>query len=308
MKKIICGLVVTLATVMVNAEVHKRAVVVEKFVSKGCNVSPRELDLLHSLVIDKVSNSRKFEVLERDSDKLQDLIKELSLVDAGVTDGEGPESNKFRAAGFKVLGNVLRYMKTNSPMSDTIECHAIDLQLQIRFERIETSKILAVKTITVNRESRAIKSLLPSDAVEDKLVGEVLDEAAKDVVNALIDVSFPITVLSVNRKVVTANVTMEQAKVGDIFEVYEVGDELIDPQTKESLGFDEEFVGRVILSRPGAKTSKFVLADDKLKIEDIEVGMVLRRLPEEVLAREDVSSRDTTNAKKNKEKRKKLLD
>ena len=55
------------------------------------------------------------------------------------------------------------------------------------------------------------------------------------------------------------------------------------PPSKENLGFEEEFVGRVEVTRPGDKTSQCTVADEATKPEDIEKGMILRKTPEEDL-------------------------
>lgn len=273
------GLMVS--TIPAKAEgITKRAVVVEKFTPKGCDVREQDISRLHSLLIDKVANTRKFEVFERDDDKLRTLMKEISLHDAGVTDGDGPESNKMRAAGYKVLGNVLRHYSGCKALNGVF-VYSAAVELQLRFENIETAKILSSKTIKADFSRKVFEK---DDDVGAKVMDVVVDKAAGNVVNALVDVVFPITVLKVRRGTITVNATRAQIKKGDVFDVFELGDEpLIDPVTKENLGFDEEFVGRVVVTRPGDKTSQCVVADDNTKPEDIEKGMILRKTSEDDL-------------------------
>jgi hypothetical protein len=118
-------------------------------------------------------------------------------------------------------------------------------------------------------------------------MAEIFSSAAKEVVTALNDVAFPVYVLSANRRFVTGNITAEQVVEGEVWEVFELGDELKDPQSGEVLGYDEDLIAKVRVSRPGPKTTKFeyVGDDDKksvLEAKEDDVKMLLRRAPKSV--------------------------
>jgi hypothetical protein len=61
--------------------------------------------------------------------------------------------------------------------------------------------------------------------------------------------------------------------VGDTFNVFALGEELIDPDTKESLGREEAKVGKVKITQVNPKTSLADILDDT----GIDKGAVLRR-------------------------------
>jgi hypothetical protein len=61
-------------------------------------------------------------------------------------------------------------------------------------------------------------------------------------------------------------------KPGQVFDVYAVGKELKDPTTGETLGHDEQLVGRVAVSELQPKFSKAKVWEDK----GIAAGAVLR--------------------------------
>jgi len=71
------------------------------------------------------------------------------------------------------------------------------------------------------------------------------------------------------------NIAQEQANIGDRYEVYSVGEELIDPDTGESLGAIEERLGMIEIVRV---KPKYAEAEPRgnLKINDLQKGMIVR--------------------------------
>ncbi len=61
--------------------------------------------------------------------------------------------------------------------------------------------------------------------------------------------------------------------VGDMFNAYALGEELIDPDTKESLGREEVKVGKVRITQVNPKTSTAEILDDT----GIDKGAILRK-------------------------------
>lgn len=252
----------------------KEVVVVEQFQPlQNCKIDEGALQNIRNRILDGVLNSRKFEVVERV--QLNTVLKEQALVDAGLTEGKAPESNKLKAAGYVMYGTVIRY-GTEKLMTDNVKAVRADVEIQLRFANAETGRILAVKTV----KGTGVKSTILAGGIarlEDDALNVAIVSAAKDASNALVELAFPTTVLSVNSRFVTVNLTAEQCAEGEVFEVFELGDELKDPKTGDSLGFDEDLIGKVVVSRPGSKVTKCVVVEGT-KLDEIKKGMVLRRL------------------------------
>jgi hypothetical protein len=89
-----------------------------------------------------------------------------------------------------------------------------------------------------------------------------------------VDVVFPAKVLIKRDNLVTIN-RGEGGGVaeGDTFNVYALGEEMIDPDTKESLGREEVKVGKVKISQVNPKTSMATILEDT----GIDKGAVLRK-------------------------------
>lgn len=263
----------------------KDVVVVEQFQPlQNCKIDEGMLQNIRNRVLDGVLNSRKFEVVERA--QLKTVLKEQSLVDAGLTEGKAPESNNLKAAGYVMYGTVIRF-GVEKLMANNIKAFRADVEIQLRFANIETGRIRAVKTVKGTEVKSAI--LAGGDArLEEDALNAAIVSVAKDAANALVELAFPTTVLSVNSRFVTVNLTTEQCAEGEVFEVFELGDELKDPKTGDSLGFDEELIGRVVISRPGPKVTKCVVAEGT-KLDEIKKGMVLRRVSEEMTKKECIA-------------------
>ena len=267
----------------------KASVVIDKFIpNEGCKITAGELQILHDRIVGNVVSSRKYEVVEREN--LATIQKELKLVDSGLTEGAAPESNKLKAAGYCIYGKIIqcRNYKTEVDVGGfKVNSLTGIFELQLRIANIENGRVLAAKTIKQIQRKNLSNAVATTKELETEVMTEIYSSAAKEVVTALNDVAFPVYVLSANRRFVTGNITAEQVVEGEVWEVFELGDELKDPQSGETLGYDEDLIAKVRVSRPGPKTTKFeyVGDDDKksvLEAKEDDVKMLLRRAPKSV--------------------------
>jgi hypothetical protein len=108
----------------------------------------------------------------------------------------------------------------------------------------------------------------------DAMMVAVARDMADKIANHFADVIFPIKVLVKRDKQVTINRgDGGGVAVGDMFNVFALGAELIDPDTKESLGREEVKVGTVKISQVNPKTSTADILNDS----GIDAGAVLRK-------------------------------
>lgn len=234
--------------------------------------------VLKDRILDLIHNSNKFEVVERD--RLKDLLKEMQLVDAGMTEGDAPESNRLKAAGFLIYGSILQSSLSVSSTADGKYVKSV-FEVQIRYSDGQSGKLLAVKTC----KGDITRTLLPGEdnKIKKDALAAAIQEAALHVVNGLVDVAMPIKVVSVNDRYITVALSEEQTYVGEQFEVYELGEELTDPDTGEVLGNDEERIGLIEVVRTGAKLTRCKPCEEGVFLEDFDKGMVLRRLTKKAI-------------------------
>jgi hypothetical protein len=145
-----------------------------------------------------------------------------------------------------------------------------------------TGKLLeSVNLQTGNDAFKAISSGANNSIADGNLTDEMMVALARGlaerIANRLVDVIFPAKIIARRDNVVTFNRGEGTGvAVGDLFNVYALGEEMIDPDTKESLGREEVKVGQVKVSEVNPKFSKAeIMADPQ---SSVATGAVLRKV------------------------------
>jgi curli biogenesis system outer membrane secretion channel CsgG len=243
----------------------------------------RIIESLDSQLIDRVNATRKFDVVGRSD--LSDVIKEQDLGASGNVDA------KTAAKAGKLAGAKYLLVTTVDDFQDYVETATFEgtgrssTKRVFRFSVIgkvydsSTGKLLesanlqtgndAFKNISENR-SYSVKD----GNLTDEMMVMVSRDMAQKIANRVADVIFPARVLVKRDKEVTVNRGEGGGvAVGDTFNAYALGDEMIDPDTKESLGREEVKVGKVKITQVNPKTSIAEILDDT----GIDKGAVLRK-------------------------------
>jgi curli biogenesis system outer membrane secretion channel CsgG len=265
---------------------QRMVVAVDKFENKA-DAPSALFNTLRNRITSSIINTRKFQVVERE--QLKSVLSEIKLAEAGVTDENLPEK-KLKAAGYVIYGTVLFLgMDENTAQVGGVGAMKTTarVEIELRFSSAETGKILSSKTVNgANSQSRmASEGTSTRGNVEEQAINSAIVDAAQQVTDALMDLTFPAKILAVSKTDITLNLTQEQVQEDDLFDVFSLGDELKDPDTGESLGAEEERVGRVRISRPGPKFSK-AEPDGDLETDDLKVGMLVRRVSKAAMAKE----------------------
>jgi hypothetical protein len=105
------------------------------------------------------------------------------------------------------------------------------------------------------------------------------------------DLAFPAKVLRIANGQLTINLSQEATSVGTLYQVWRLDEELIDPDTGESLGAAEELVGevKIVSCQP-----RFALAEpvEGSGISDFAVGMIARRVNDATLKEREAKERE----------------
>ena len=242
----------------------------------------RIIESMNSQLIDRINASRKFNVVGRSD--LGDILKEQDLGASGNVDP------KTAAQAGKVMGATFLLVATVDDVQDYTETATFsgtDRSATKRVFRISvvgklydssTGKLIesanlqtgndAFKDITENR-SYSVKD----GNLTDEMMVAVARDLAQKIANHFSDVIFPIKVLVRRDKEITINRGVGGGgAVGDNFNVYVLGEELVDPDTKELLGREEVKVGKVKITQVNPKTSVGEIMDDT----GIDKGAILR--------------------------------
>lgn len=278
----------------------RMVVSINKFDNKS-EVNSKEIDLIRSRVQQCVVGTRKFEVVERE--QLKAVMSEQNLAAAGHTDTEdvnAPEAGKMKAAAYVIYGNVLycgvdKAGSAHNGVSSAISKYKVELQIKIT--NGETGRLVTEKSVTGFGIDRQISTQDLKTSFSAHGMRDAVDEACHMAVDVLRDVAYPAKVVKVAKKGLILNMTNEEVKEGDVFDLIEADEMSVDPDTGASLGYDGDDIGRVEITRVGPQTS-YAKPTKKSKIdldEDIDLDehvYIVRRVSKATLLKERKEGKD----------------
>ena len=244
----------------------------------------RILESLDSQLVDGINATRKFDVVGRNSD-LSDVIKEQDLGASGNVDAKtAAQAGKLTGAKYLLVATVddfQDYIQTATFQSigETASKRIFRFSIVGKIYDSTTGKLLESANFqTGTNDFKQIQEQQNYTAqngdLSDAMMVALARSMANKIANRVADVVFPIKVLVKTDSQVTVN-RGEGAGVaiGDVFNVYALGQELIDPDTKDSLGREEVKVGQVQITEVDPKFSKATILSDT----GIDKGAILRR-------------------------------
>lgn len=271
-------------------------------------VDSQQIETLRTRIQNRVVGTRKFEVTERQ--QLKQLLAELNLVDSGVTNGDdagAPRSGMLKAAVYTLYGSILSWNfleRDGGEEGVSSKTKTARIELQLKIADVETGKILADKIVTGYGFSKMRTADGASGhASTDVAMRDAIDNVAAVAVDTLRDHCYPAKIVRVGKRSVTVNLTKEEVKEGDIFEVVEAAKPIRDPDTGTYLGCDGDEIGRVEITSTGPMTSKAepiekpiikrkrLVKKVELDLEDVAVGYLLRRVSPAKLKQEAIYDR-----------------
>ena len=215
---------------------------------------------------------RRFAVLDRRSPEVYEREKEL-LQSADVDPAEAARVGKVMGADYLLYGTLdgLAVEEERKEITLTGERRKRVIgSVRVRFA------VLAVATRQVKwSSSLELERIVAEDLRPEQVGEELLDELAIHIVDELTENIYPPAVAQVvasGRFVVNRGGNTVAA--GDEFQVFAVGEPIVDPDTGESLGRIEDLVGiaRIIEVKPKYSVAEMISAST-----DVSFGMLLRR-------------------------------
>ena len=219
-----------------------------------------------------LTQGRRFAVLDRRSLEIYEQEKRL-LESADVDPSEGARLGKVLGADYLLYGTVDRIEVTEERKTIALTGESrtdVSAAVRVRFS------VLAVATRQVKWSSslelqRDVKEELRPEQVAERL----LDGLALHIVDELTENIYPPVVTQVTGwGSFVVNRGGNTVREDDLFEVFVLGDMVMDPDTGESLGRLETTAG---IARISAVKPKFSLAEMITDHDGIARGMILRR-------------------------------
>ena len=244
----------------------------------------RIVESLDSQLVDRISATRKFDVLGRTD--LNEVLKEQDLGASGNVDA------KTAAKAGKLAGAKYLLVATVDDFQDYVETATFEGTGRTATKRVfrfsivgkiydsSTGKLLeSANYQTGNDEFKQIQQersySVKDGELSDEMMVAVAQTSATRIATHVADVIFPPKVLIRRDNVVTINRGEGGGvAVGDIFNVFAQGEELKDPDTGEVLGREEVKVGKVKISQVNPKTSLADIVEDT----GIDKGAVLHKV------------------------------
>jgi hypothetical protein len=224
-----------------------------------------------------IQATRKFQVVVRSD--LNDLI-----TDDDKARALNPDKQKgFNLAETKYLTVLTvddyddQTQRLDQKLSNTtLTKRTIRLSLITKIYETASGKLLesTSKSISSTEAQQRFNEASTDAEITDALIRTVVKDAADWAATQILDVIFPVKIITKNDKSVTVNRGEGSGVVVDqVWRVFAVGKELIDPDTKEVLGKEEVEIGKVRITDVLPKFSKASILEDR----GIAEGALLRK-------------------------------
>ena len=215
------------------------------------------------------SNSGKFDVIARSD--LGDLKEEQDLSRSGVVDENDPNrarSGAVAGAKFIVVTSIDNFQSVvQSSNFEGVGTAAtrqqVTLSAVVKIYDSSTGKVLHTASMTSEGASAVNNPAYVNSQRGGSLTDSAVADRAKDlsskVVAQVTDWLLPARIISVS-KTNAGEVTINRGegsgiKVGEVWEVFGTGEDMVDPDTGESLGKSETRIGEIVIERITPKFS-----------------------------------------------------
>jgi curli biogenesis system outer membrane secretion channel CsgG len=243
----------------------------------------RIIESLDSQLTASINATRKFDIVSRGD--AAEITKEQQFGASGNVDpNTAAQIGKDLGAKYILTATVDDYQDyvekaTFAGTGDTATKRVFRLSIVGKIYDSTTGKLLASANFqTGNNEFKQIQQernySVKDGELSDEMMVAVSRSLAEKIAVHVADVIFPIKVLIKGDNEITINRgDGAGVAVGDTFNVFALGKEMIDPDTKESLGRQEVKVGQVKITEVDPKFSKAQILQDT----GIDTGAILRK-------------------------------
>ena len=249
--------------------------------SGKANSLARVVEAYDSQLIDRLNAGRKFEIVGRSD--LAQVLKEQELAASGnvaMDDPNAAQAGRLAAARYVLVGTIDDFEDATEKleltnMSRVAYKRKIRLSTTAKIYDSTTGKLMeSVNVRLEKKDDRMDREEIQRNAEQtDVLLLDITRDAAEQIATRVADIVFPIRVLVKRDTEITINRgDGGGVEVGQLFNVFAQGEELVDPDTGEVLGREEVMVGvaRIVSVQSKLSTAE-ILAD-----AGVTKGAVLR--------------------------------
>jgi len=209
--------------------------------------------------------SGQYRVMERQ--QMEKILQEQSMGMSGaITPESAAKAGKMLGVELAIIGAVTEfgYKKQSTggllkkvPFGGGLSNQSCTVGIDVRFVNTSTGEILKAESVRKEKSKKGIEVDLPDLRFKDEaqfdesLVGKATRDAIDSIVQLLNAQSGGETaweakvVLMKDGQVIISGGSETNVKVGERFTVYRGGEEMVDPDTGESLGAEETKIGEI---------------------------------------------------------------
>ncbi|MCL5036178.1 MAG: CsgG/HfaB family protein [Chloroflexi bacterium] len=290
---LVCSICCSRADDGKQAPMKKLRIAVMDMYPKAAGSDAKVGDVLSEMVITALVKTGKYIVLERK--EINSVLAEQNLGKSGaVTAQTAAQAGKLLGAQAVVTGTITEYTWFSSGAGVVIKGIGLGsknakLAVDLRIVDTSTGEIIAAETATGISTSTALGA---GGTIGDTWVAggfasnEPMGKAARDAVGKIIkiitektaDIPWQARVVKRDDDKIFMNLGENgNINVGDTFNVYSKGEDLVDPETGLSLGAEETLVGRIRINEVNEKYSVGEIENEYTEtVGAIKAGDIIR--------------------------------
>jgi hypothetical protein len=209
-------------------------------------------------------SSRRFNVLERDED-MAFATEEQFIVSGDAKRGERARLGGGEGADYLVLArlNNVRVFQTapkvNSLTGEVSVKGVLSAEYDVKVMEFTSRRVKWVRTGPLQIEDA---SGLPPDP--STLISTYGNELALQLGRQITDAIYPMRLMNPAGATASINQGEGVVQIGDLLDIFLLGEKMIDPQSGESLGRSETWVGRAIVQEAKPKFSTIRMTEGSL--------------------------------------------
>jgi len=228
-----------------------------------------------------IQKNRKFTLVSRKKEVLQDIREEQEFAKSDLTEGNAAAEGQLKNADFLILPTVqdFKFYRSSTPVPnlDSKYVRVDSGMLEVNAQVIDTATGGIKTTFYLKAKFGTRKRVVNSRGGVPNSIHftNMAKKVAAQMTDQLVDAVFPMRVLNVQGAQVWINRGKDGGlKKGNVLKVFRPGIALIDPDTGENLGSAETEVGKIKVTRVNPK---FTIAEVvKGAEEPIEKGDIVR--------------------------------
>jgi curli biogenesis system outer membrane secretion channel CsgG len=241
------------------------------------------LDSLNQHLIVAFEQSNKFQIVARSD--LGAILKDQQIPVGAIRDPEDLKElpGKIKGLDYLVLGVITDFSDQKSGMfvqslNMRVDVRVVQANLILKIYNTTTGALIEAVNIPVRQEDKGTTRVpqqgYSNNAPDDSLIEGVVNQLADASVNRVVDIVYPARIIAITDNQVSINRGQGSSIApNQIWEVFALGNEMIDPDTGTSLGREEIKVGEIQITSVLPNFSQGVIVGEN---HGIDRGAVVR--------------------------------